>query len=575
MINFKTPLSKLVRHLLQSREKWKVRSLENQNKLRNSQINVRDLEASRNRWKERAKRAEEELSRTRKHSPEKQPEASTDDSSQNCIAVTYRDAPKWHSYPVSMIYMSICQVVQAHSGFRGGMRSLEIMSEVMGIKSPDYSSIRLWVYRLGLYLLQRPIEHRNDWIFIMDITVELGQVKCLLILGVHEQRFRQADFCLQLHDTEVLALEIFEKSTGEGVAECLEKLGARIGTPKQIVADQGSDIKKGIDIYQTNHAGVVYIPDLSHKIACIVRPLLHNDSVFQSFNAHCNQSKSAVQQTELNFLKAPTQRSKARYHHIAPRIEWAQKMLGYRQRGDFNLIDARYCVKSDLLKPTALPQRSWSLLKPIKGVIFDTIGEFDQSMKMVLSGNVYQQHRLELQHLASIGRQRFDEKFGWLMGYASDLEKYQQMVDVIECSETQLKHEGLHNESAQQLELQFEGMKLDEQAQTLQTHIISYIETHHRDAKPDKAKLVSSDVIESLFGQFKQVGHSGCLQELGKMVLLLPLLVSKITPDLVLQAMNTVKTSAVNDWGETVFGKSALALRNAAFSSNIAGIESA
>ena len=64
----------------------------------------------------------------------------------------------------------------------------------------------------------------------------------------------------------------------------------------------------------------------------------------------------------------------------------------------------------------------------------------------------------------------------------------------------------------------------------------------------EQARLVSSDVIESVFGQYKQVGYSGCLQELGKMVLLLPLLVTEITAELVLQAMNSVKTSCVDEW---------------------------
>lgn len=184
----------------------------------------------------------------------------------------------------------------------------------------------------------------------------------------------------------------------------------------------------------------------------------------------------------------------------------------------------------------------------------------------MLGEELYQRYQQELHDSASIGRRRFDEKLGWLNDYVIDLEKYQQMVDVIECGETQLKHEGLHNESAQRFLQQLEGIELDEKAKTLETQIIAYIDTHHGDATPKQARLVSSDVIESVFGQYKQVGHSGCLQELGKMVLLLPLLVTEITADLVLQAMNNVKTSAVDEWADKIFGPSGLALRRAAFS---------
>jgi hypothetical protein len=424
----------------------------------------------------------------------------------------------------------------------------------------------LWTYRLGLFLLQRPIEYREDRIFIMDMTVELGKSKCLLIIGVSGSRFRQADFCLAQHDTEVLALKVFTQSNGENIADCLEELSARIGVPKQIVSDQGSDIKNGIQRYRIKHPEVVYTPDLSHKIACLVKPLLNNDEVFQRFNTQCNQTKSAIQQTELNFLKPPTQRSKARNHHIAPRIEWSKKVLRYQQRGDFHLIDARYCIDDDALQTMALPSLDWHLLEPVKGLTFNTLAEFERVMGELLTEDVYQQYQQPLRLIASIGRQRFDEKLGWLSSYASDLENYQQLVDVIECSETQLKHEGLHNESAQQLLQKLDRIELDEKAKTLEMQIIAYIDAHHGDAIPTQARLVSSDVIESIFGQYKQVGHSGCLQELGKVVLLLPLLVTEITADLVLQAITSVKTSCVDEWANNVFGPSALALRNAAFS---------
>jgi hypothetical protein len=180
----------------------------------------------------------------------------------------------------------------------------------------------------------------------------------------------------------------------------------------------------------------------------MVKPLLSKDEVYQRFNAQCNQTKAAIQQTELNFLKPPTQRSKARYHHIAPRIEWAQKVLRYQQRGDFHLIDDRYRVDDDVFQLMALPSSYWHFLAPIKGFIFNTWLEFDQAMSGLLAEDVYQLHQQEWRYLASIGRQRFDEKLGWVSGYASDLEKYQQMLDVIESTETQLKHEGLYNESA-------------------------------------------------------------------------------------------------------------------------------
>jgi len=126
-MNFKTPLARLVRYLFQSREKWKARALENQQELRKIQVKTRDLEVSRKQWKKRAQQAEKELSLVKQgeQHPAKPIGASQEEGrAQKSIAVTHCDAPKWHSYPVAVIYLGICQVVRAFTGFRGGARSL-------------------------------------------------------------------------------------------------------------------------------------------------------------------------------------------------------------------------------------------------------------------------------------------------------------------------------------------------------------------------------------------------------------------------------------------------------------------
>jgi hypothetical protein len=76
------------------------------------------------------------------------------------------------------------------------------------------------------------------------MTIELGQIKCLLILGVSESRFRQADFCLAQHDTDVLAMKIFTRSTGEDIAELLEELCARSVTLYKSLPIKAVTLKK-------------------------------------------------------------------------------------------------------------------------------------------------------------------------------------------------------------------------------------------------------------------------------------------------------------------------------------------
>mgnify|MGYP001506871810 CR=1 FL=1 len=61
MQEFKSPSSRLAKLFHQGRNNWKQRALEKQKKLRALEIKVRDLSASRDYWKNRAKIAEQKL----------------------------------------------------------------------------------------------------------------------------------------------------------------------------------------------------------------------------------------------------------------------------------------------------------------------------------------------------------------------------------------------------------------------------------------------------------------------------------------------------------------------------------
>ncbi|WP_292731063.1 hypothetical protein [Nostoc sp. JL31] len=60
--------------------------------------------------------------------------------------------------------------------------------------APSFSSIKKWLGRIGLYELQREKEYRSDWVFIVDLTVELGTEKGLVVLGVSQQRLEREVF---------------------------------------------------------------------------------------------------------------------------------------------------------------------------------------------------------------------------------------------------------------------------------------------------------------------------------------------------------------------------------------------
>src|SRR5512147_1530566 len=66
---FKTATDRLVRYFEKSRDAWKARALKKQQQLRDLQIKVRDLSASRDYWKKKAKEAEKAQHETSKKEP--------------------------------------------------------------------------------------------------------------------------------------------------------------------------------------------------------------------------------------------------------------------------------------------------------------------------------------------------------------------------------------------------------------------------------------------------------------------------------------------------------------------------
>jgi hypothetical protein len=171
---------------------------------------------------------------------------------------------------------------------------------------PSFTGIRKWLGRMGIYELKRENEYRDDWIFIVDFTVELGQQKALVILGVSQKYFQEEVLdrcrCLSHKDVEVLGIEIMDSTKGEMIEQQLDKISERVGVPVQIVADNGSDLAKGIKLYQQKHPGVIYTHDVTHAMALLLKKQLNSDERYQSFIKECDICRQKLQQTELSFL---------------------------------------------------------------------------------------------------------------------------------------------------------------------------------------------------------------------------------------------------------------------------------
>ena len=98
------------------------------------------------------------------------------------------DKPNYYSYPLGSIKKSILLVTSALNSLRGAVRSIKIFSDSFPDSIPAHTTVQNWILQYGVYELLKPVEKREDWIYVLDYTIEFGNQKCLVILGITLER---------------------------------------------------------------------------------------------------------------------------------------------------------------------------------------------------------------------------------------------------------------------------------------------------------------------------------------------------------------------------------------------------
>jgi len=80
--------------------------------------------------------------------------------------------------------------------------------------SPSWFAGRLWLLRVGYYKLTRPKEQAQDWVWMVDHTMQLGVEKCLVILGLRLSTCPVPGRGLRHEDVEPLALFPVKQANG-------------------------------------------------------------------------------------------------------------------------------------------------------------------------------------------------------------------------------------------------------------------------------------------------------------------------------------------------------------------------
>ena len=418
--------------------------------------------------------------------------------------------PRDHSYSLGLITFSLLLLVSACTGLRCVEKILGILNTFFPLarSTPSWSSSRLWLLRVGYYKLTRKKQIADDWVWIVDYTIQAGCMKCLTVLGLRLSGLMEErqDHTLCHEDVEPIALVPVTQSNGEIVYQQLETAVQKTGVPRQIIADWGSDVKAGIKKFIAHHPQTDYIYDVKHLTAGILEREFKSDIHWIEYTKWAAQTRSALHQTTLSYLEPPHQRSKARYMNMEILVTWGVKMLRFLDE-----IDAHVKTPSEV---------------------------------------------------AAI-----QEKMDWMVQFREDIAEWNQILDLVKQTETYVRTNGVFQGCDRELRCLLRlSPKATERTIRIRWSLIEYVLDESLKARPGERLLGSSEVIESVFGKYKYMQREHVKGSLTGMVLAIPALVSKTTQDVVQRALETVPVDVVRNWIKETFGKSALTKRKEAFS---------
>jgi hypothetical protein len=369
----------------------------------------------------------------------------------------------------------------------------------LNVFAASYYSVRLWLLRLGLYQLNRPQVRADDWMWIMDHTMQLGERKCLIIVGLRQSAWNDQQRVLGHEDVELIDLVPVTASNGEVVYRQLQAAAAKTGVPRAIVSDGGSDLHAGVERFRSKHPTTAWLYDIKHKTACLLKHALELDASWSGFLEKAHRFKQQVSLGPLAALAPPQQRSKARYMNLDVLVDWGRESL------------------LALDHPKALRK-------------------------------------------AGLDARQVEEKLGWLRFFAQPLRRWGEMLAVVGTAENYVRHEGMHAKAAEELATLLPKSAIPA-VQRLRKQLLEFVETQGQQAQDDERLLGSSEVLESIIGKFKHVAGEGGRHGLTGMALSIGALVGKQTVATVQAAMTEVTTNQVWEWCRSHLGTTVQSVR--------------
>jgi len=373
------------------------------------------------------------------------------------------------------------------------------LPELKKYTAPSPTTIKRWLQKVGYYKLKRPKAFADDWMVIIDASIQMGSQKCVLLLGC-----RQIDLpknrALILQDLEILSLRVVPNLTSKLITQELQSIKAIIGKIICVCCDQGADMLRGVKDFQLNSPETRLINDTAHRVANILEAVLEKNETWIKFRERVTHSRRKMQNSLVAGALAPSPRTKARYMNVDALIKWAADMLVLIDRG---------ISTPDL-----------------------DIGE----LRKYLS---------------------------WLVSFREDIFYWNRLISIGIVARDQVRMEGIHMKTPENFEDSISSIGIGRRELQFADKISLFLLKQSQGLMEGDRFLGSTEVLESLFGKLKFMEQEQTAFGFTSLVLAAAACVGSTNDKTISDAVVLIKQSAIDEWSANEIGRSIQSQRRA------------